>query len=469
MQPTDTTGADTTQHTLPRIEDFRSDCTPEQIDAAETIYTRAVASLAYLYAFPAFLQMRQITEFIQGRQYYAPDECPLGGWILMRELSTPAVTTVSPNVDTLYGASHMLLDRQGPVVLSVPSITDRYHSVTFLDAYFNNFAIISPRTFGNDGGNFLLVPPGWAGEPPAGIRAVLEAPTPAVFAVQRIFTRGPQEYPAIHALQDAIQFAPLDRWLQGLGGFPPLDLSEYAIQDMRLLRDPLQFFTWMNAYTGVNLPPPQDQGLAQLFQSVGVGPGSQLPAAPASRQAIAAGAADAQEIMNARISSGSVRGGWRVPYPLSGQAASSVLMRAVVQATQMGLFPLQEAIYFFAYRDAQDELLHGSRSYTITFAPGELPPLHPYGFWSLTMYNEHSLLVDNPLNRYILRPDGGNFILGPDGSLTLTIQHDRPEGAPQGNWLPAPAGAFNLALRTYLPQAAIVDGSWFPPAVERAV
>ena len=25
------------------------------------------------------------------------------------------------------------------------------------------------------------------------------------------------------------------------------------------------------------------------------------------------------------------------------------------------------------------------------------------------------------------------------------------------------------ALRTYLPQAAIVDGSWFPPAVERAV
>ena len=28
---------------------------------------------AYLQAFPAFLHMRQLTEFIQGRKYFAPD------------------------------------------------------------------------------------------------------------------------------------------------------------------------------------------------------------------------------------------------------------------------------------------------------------------------------------------------------------------------------------------------------------
>ena len=158
---------------LPRIEDFQTDYTAEQIHAAELRNIRAIAMQAYLQAFPAFLHLRQLTEFIQGRKYFAPDECPLGGWVLMRELATPKTTTVSPNVDTLYGASYLLLNEQGPIVLSVPPIPDRYYSVAILDAYFNNFAIVSPRTFGNAGGNYLLMPPGWktcSGWHPRGFR-----------------------------------------------------------------------------------------------------------------------------------------------------------------------------------------------------------------------------------------------------------------------------------------------------------
>ena len=53
---------------LPRIEDFRADYTQEQVLSAEALNTRAIAMQAYLQAFPAFLHMRQLTEFIQGRQ-----------------------------------------------------------------------------------------------------------------------------------------------------------------------------------------------------------------------------------------------------------------------------------------------------------------------------------------------------------------------------------------------------------------
>ncbi len=452
---------------MPRIEAFRSNDTPERIQAAEARNTRAIAMQAYLYAFPAFLHMRQLTEFIQGRSYFAPDECPLGGWVLMRALSTPETTTVSPNVDTLYGASYLLLDKQGPVVLSVPPIPGRYYSVALLDAYFNNFAIVSPRTFGNDGGAYLIAPPGWAGQPPAGLRAVLHAPTPSICLLQRIYTRDEGEYDTLHALQDAIRLTPLDRWQQGQTGFPMADVSEYRIQGMRMVRDPLEFFEYTNFYTGINRPPAGDAGLAELFKTAGVGPGAKLPDAPQARQAIADGAADAQAIMNARISQGPFRNGWRVPVPGSGIAGPFVLQRAVVQATQMGLFPLEEAIYFFGYRDAEGQALHGSERYTITFGPGELPPLREYGFWSLTMYNDMSLLVDNPLKRTILRPDSPGLTFAADGSLTLHLQHDQPEDAPEGNWLPAPAGAFNVALRTYQPQEAIVQGAWFPPAIER--
>jgi hypothetical protein len=49
----------------------------------------------------------------------------------------------------------------------------------------------------------------------------------------------------------------------------------------------------------------------------------------------------------------------------------------------------------------------------------------------------------------------------------MYIQAQKPIGFPEGNWLPAAAGVFNVALRTYLPQKQIIDGEWFPPALER--
>jgi len=458
LQPTDE---------RPRIEDFKSDLSPDEITAAKVRNTRSIAMQAYLHAFPAFLNMRQLTEFIQGRRHFAPDEFPLGGWILMRDLATSKTNTVSPNVDTLYGASYLLLDQQGPVVLSVPPIPDRYYSVAILDAYFNNFAIISPRTFGNDGGNYLIAPSGWADRPPEGIKAIFIAPTPSVCLLQRIFTRNPGEYGVLHQLQDAIRMVPLDRWRRQDAMFPAVDLSPYEIQGMRMIRDPLQFFEHTNYYTGLNPPPMNDSGLMELFKTAGVGPGSRLPSDPMLRDAIVQGAADAQGIINARTSLGPFRNGWRIPDPNSGRSGPFLLDRAVVQMTQMGLFPLEEAIYFFGFKDSNGQALHGSHRYTLTFKKGELPPLREYGFWSLTMYNQVSLLVENPFKRYILRPDSPGLAYEQDGSLIMYIQADRPTGVPEGNWLPASAGEFNVALRTYLPQKQIIDGKWFPPGLER--
>ncbi|MDT0407036.1 DUF1214 domain-containing protein, partial [Streptomyces edwardsiae] len=40
----------------------------------------------------------------------------------------------------------------------------------------------------------------------------------------------------------------------------------------------------------------------------------------------------------------------------------------------------------------------------------------------------------------------------------------------EANWLPAPAGKFNLMLRLYWPKEAppsIIDGTWKPPAITK--
>ncbi|MGB6446207.1 MAG: DUF1214 domain-containing protein [Xanthobacteraceae bacterium] len=52
-----------------------------------------------------------------------------------------------------------------------------------------------------------------------------------------------------------------------------------------------------------------------------------------------------------------------------------------------------------------------------------------------------------------------------DGSLDVAIQKDKP--ADTSNWLPAPAGDFNLTMRLYGPETSVLDGSHRLPAVKR--
>ena len=127
---------------------------------------------------------------------------------------------------------------------------------------------------------------------------------------------------------------PLAQWGNPRVDLPPVDLSAYDIQGMRMMRDPFKFFELTNFYTGVNPPPTEDAGLMALFQTAGVGPGSTLPTDPHLREAIAQGAADAQAAMNARITAGPFRDGWTVPDPEIGKPGPHILSRATCQLSQ---------------------------------------------------------------------------------------------------------------------------------------
>ncbi len=448
-----------------RIEDYRADLSAAEIEHALARHTRSVAALSYLHALPAFLHMRQLTEFIQARRVVAAAEPPLGGWLLVRALADPSITTVSPNVDTLYGAAYLLLDRQGPVVLTLPPIPDRYHSVAVMDAYFTTVDIIGTSTEGGAGGSYLIAPPGWSGQTPPGVARVVTATTPSVCLFQRIYLRGQAELPVLHALQDAITLTPLEGWLGREREFPPVNLEPYEIGAMRATTDPLQFFRYMSWYTEAN--PPPDRELVTLFRSAGVGPGSALPDDPALLSAILAGAEEAQATIDGLLCGRATRDGWTTPDTTAGTADADLARRAAVQLIQMGLLPAHEAVYLSGYADASGERLHGSKAYDVRFEAGGLPPHGDLGFWSLTMYDDRSLLVPNEIGRYVLRPDTAGLTAGDDGSLTLRLQHDRPAGIPAGNWLPAPSGGFTVALRIYLPDPEVLDGLWAPPAIRR--
>jgi hypothetical protein len=122
-----------------------------------------------------------------------------------------------------------------------------------------------------------------------------------------------------------------------------------------------------------------------------------------------------------------------------------------------------ETKYFYQDLDSNGDRLNGANTYTVTFEKGKLPPVK--GFWSLTLYNEHHFFNPNDLKRYSLGTKNKTLKENDDGSLTLVISAKSPGGDKANNWLPAPEGDFSLYLRSYWPEAAILDGSWTPPNV----
>jgi hypothetical protein len=74
------------------------------------------------------------------------------------------------------------------------------------------------------------------------------------------------------------------------------------------------------------------------------------------------------------------------------------------------------------------------------------------------------------LNRYTLS-QRDKLKYNSDGSVDLYLQADKPDPDKVSNWLPAPRGKFVLCIRMYWPKEqppSILDGSWKPPAVQKA-
>ena len=108
------------------------------------------------------------------------------------------------------------------------------------------------------------------------------------------------------------------------------------------------------------------------------------------------------------------------------------------------------------------------QSYTLHFAPGQLPPVN--AFWSLTMYElPQSLLVANPINRYLINsPMLPQLRRDADGGLTLTVRNESPGKDKETNWLPAPKGPFIMYMRLYWPKPEALGGKWTAPTVAKA-
>ena len=432
-----------------------------------------IATLAYIWGFPLVTMERQFN-------FVTSPNVPPGvgrGPANMKSVESCATNlanasftdATSPNADTSYCYIQFDLTKE-PVVIVVPPIDDRYYTFQFLDAYTNVFDYIGTRVTGSSGGTYLLAGPEWNGQVPEGMSKIW-SPTNLSWLIARTIVKGPTDMANVVAIQDKYDVKPLSVF-QGNPATQPIEQAnvsqEVPIGPQPTLIAPTGIKVYDEigqAMIGNPLNPP-DPTLVNQLESLGIGP-DMTPSSQANdtiKAALQTGISEGQKMIDTKVANlGSVVNGWLIS--TGGIYGNDYLNRAAITQLGIGLNVPQEAFYPATFTDSQGQPLNGANNYTIHFDPGQTPPA--YAFWSVTMYNNKSLLVDNPLNRYSIN-SYTELKNNTDGSIDLYLQNQNLGPDKESNWLPAPADSFNLVMRLFLPQPQALNGTWQPPGVELA-
>jgi len=440
------------------------DATPEEITA--------IAEEAYIYLYSLVtmdVSRRQFTNIEAGKM---PGRGPMNTFSNIPAFPDATFReVVRPNFDTLYSSGWLDLTG-GPVVVSAPDTGGRYYMLPMLDMWTDVFAVPGKRTTGTKAGNWAVVPLGWSGELPAGV-ARIDAPTSYVWIIGRTQTNGPQDYAAVHKVQDGFKITPLANWG---GTAPPVAVKIDPSVDMKT--PPLEqvnampgakFFSYAMELMKVHPPHITDQPIVARMNRIGLEVCQSFDFAaadPAVQRALEAAPASGLQAMKKRAPSmARVVNAWLMNTDTMGVYGTYYLKRAIVSMMGLGANLPEDAVYPMNRADSTGQPMLGENKYVMHFTKEGLPPVD--AFWSITMYDAEGFQTANPINRFAIG-DRDALTFNADGSLDIYLQQENPGSDKESNWLPSPAsGELGVTMRLYAPRAAVLDGQWAPPAVEK--
>jgi len=399
---------------------------------------------------------------------------PMGHLIRVRAYPTADFKDVTaPNADTLYTTAWIDVAKE-PWVLSLPDAHDRYYLFPMLDGWTDVFQVPGKRTTGTGPQKYAITGPGWKGTLPDGVKEY-KSPTSLVWILGRIYCTGtPEDYTAVHKMQDAISLVPLSSY--GKPYTPPpgkvdpkIDMKT-SVRDQVNAFDTAAYFNLLAALMRDNPPTEADAPMVAKMARLGIVPGKPFafdkldPTVQAALKDVPK--QSFETIMGYFKTAGEDVNGWLFTTK-TGLYGTDYLQRALVTAIGLGANRPQDAVYPTSEANTEGQPYEGTNKYVMHFDKDKLPPVN--GFWSLTMYNADYFFVANPLNRYTLSARN-ELKKNADGSVDLYLQHENPGPDKASNWLPAPKGRFIPMLRLYWPKEtppSIIDGTWKIPAIQK--
>jgi len=297
---------------------------------------------------------------------------------------------VNPNFDVAYLEAWFAVDDKTPVVLEVPEIGGRYYTAQIIDEWGEVIANINERSFRSKPfGKFFLVKPGSKVVPPADAGRI-ELHSSKAKMLARVELKGDPE--GAVRLQKAFQVS--------VTGTPEI---ESAVA--------LSMFD-NNGLIGVEI---FERAEAILASALDVAPNAarmqqQVRAVVAHVASGKDGRAAVDSLLRDKVipefkvfattKAADYRNHW-LGGGSSGNYGANYRLRTMVSLMGIWANTGEEAVYFGAFRDANERPLDGSKSYVIHFPADGLPDSVVNAYWSIILVSVPDYrVVPNALKRY---------------------------------------------------------------------
>jgi hypothetical protein len=373
-----------------------------------------------------------------------------------------------PNQDVVYGGGPLALD-QSAVVIQVPDFGERFWVYQIVDARTVSFASLG-KMYASQPGFYLFVGPDWQGDVPKGITKAFRSSTRTGYVIPRVFMDDTAaDRAAIQSVINQITMYPLAEFDGSMKRVDwksvPHVKADGGDKETPWV-PPATFFDVLPVALADAPPMPGEEArYAQLRAVLEAAKSNPALRRAMDEEAVRADAELIEPLFEFRNWGQQLPHNWSTT---SNNAAfgSDYFTRTAVAKSNIFVNAPSETKYFYQDLDAGGARLDGANRYVVTFPANGTPPVN--GFWSLTLYNEHHFFEPNRINRYSVGTKNKELKLGPDGSLSIYVQTNPPDGDNRSNWLPTPkAAGFSLYVRAYWPKSPILDGSWTPPPVQR--
>ena len=281
----------------------------------------------------------------------------MGQFVRMRTYPDASFRDVTaPNADTLYTTSWIDVAKE-PWILSLPDMKGRYFLFPMLDGWTNVFQVPGKRTTGTKAQRYAITGPGWSGTLPAGVTEY-KSPTDIVWILGRIYCTGtPEDYKAVHALQDQVSVVPLSSYGKPYKAEPgqvdtAIDMQT-AVRDQVNAMDGAAYFKLLAELAKTNPPAAEDAPMVAKLAKIGIVPGQDFDATklePAVARGIAGATKAAQDLIMGWLKAGIAAGdmklenGWLFT-TRTGLYGTHYLQRALITAIGLGANRPEDALY----------------------------------------------------------------------------------------------------------------------------
>jgi len=386
--------------------------------------------------------------------------------------------TLTPNPDSIYFMSFWNI-KDGPIVIDVPPAQGGSIAGNIVTAWQMPLEDAGPE--GADkgqGGKYLILPPGYDGEVPAGMIA-LHSDTLSGFALLRssLASHGDADIAKSVAYGKQIKVYPLSQAKDP----PPTNFSDaydvlfdstipYDASFYRNLDRVVQSEPWID----------RDRAMIDQLKTLGIEKGKTFNPDQRTEEILDTAAREAHALLAQRYDAGfpvvnpgirwfpaavpdmvkAAQSGYADPdaYPVDVRGVTYTLGFTGIKRIGTAQF------YLMVNKDRGGQDFDGAGSYRLS-VPANAPVKQ---YWSVTVYDRetHALVRNMPTASRASISSG--IQKNADGSVDVYFGPKAPDGK-QANWVPTdPARKFELLFRLCGPERDFFEKKWVLPDVERA-